>query len=51
LLADALQALAAWPVSTYLRESTIAYATLNAAHILAGHRPRHWVEPGARERT
>ena len=35
LLADALQALSAWPVAAYLRESTVAYATLNAAHILA----------------
>ena len=34
-LADWLQALAAFPLSALLRESTIAYATLNAAHILA----------------
>ena len=35
LLADALQALSAWPAAAFLRESTAAYATLNAAHILA----------------
>jgi hypothetical protein len=35
LLADALQALSAWPVAAYLRESTVAYATLNAAHIFS----------------
>ncbi len=34
-LAEVLQALAAWPVAAYLRNSTVAYATLNAAHILA----------------
>lgn len=30
-----LEALAAWPVAAFLRDSTIAYATLNAAHIFA----------------
>jgi hypothetical protein len=35
LLADFLQALAAWPVAAFFRTSTVAYATLNAAHILA----------------
>ena len=34
-LSDSLQALAAWPVAGFFRESTIAYATLNAAHIVA----------------
>jgi hypothetical protein len=29
------QALASWSVAQFLRESTLAYATLNAAHILA----------------
>ena len=32
-LTESLQALAAWPISAYLREATVAYATLNAAHI------------------
>ena len=35
LVADWLEALAAWPVAAYLRDSTVAYATLNGAHILA----------------
>jgi hypothetical protein len=34
-IADSLQALAAWPVAAFFRSSTTAYATLNAAHILA----------------
>ena len=34
-LSEWLQALAAWPVAAYLREATVAYATLNAAHIFA----------------
>jgi hypothetical protein len=34
-LAQALQALSAWPAAAFLRDSTLAYATLNAAHILA----------------
>jgi hypothetical protein len=34
-LADVLQALAATPVAAYLRTSTVAYATLNAAHIFS----------------
>ena len=34
-LAEFLQALAAWPVAGFFRESTVAYATLNAAHILS----------------
>ena len=34
-LADWLQALAAWPVAGFFRDSTIAYATLNAAHIFS----------------
>ena len=34
-LADFLQALAAWQVAAFLRTSTVAYATLNAAHILS----------------
>jgi hypothetical protein len=35
LLADWLQALAAWPVAAFFRASTIGYATLNAVHILS----------------
>jgi hypothetical protein len=34
-LAQALQALGDWPIAVFLRDSTAAYATLNAAHILA----------------
>jgi hypothetical protein len=34
-LVEALQALAAWPVAAFLRSSTVAYATLNAAHIFS----------------
>ncbi len=34
-LADLLQALAATPLAGFLRNSTVAYATLNAAHILS----------------
>jgi hypothetical protein len=34
-LAEALGALSGWPVAAFLRESTIAYAALNAAHIFA----------------
>jgi hypothetical protein len=34
-LAEWLEALAAWRVAAFLRESTIAYATLNAAHIFS----------------
>jgi hypothetical protein len=34
-LAEALQALAAWPVAGYLRGSTAAYAAVNAAHIFS----------------
>ena len=34
-LAAFLQALAAWPVAGFFRESTVAYASLNAAHILS----------------
>ena len=34
-LVEGLQALAAWPPAAFLRESTIAYAALNAAHIFA----------------
>jgi hypothetical protein len=34
-LVDLLQALAAWPVAGFFRDSTIAYATLNAAHIFS----------------
>ena len=35
LLAEWLQALADWPIALFLRGSTLAYATLNAAHIFA----------------
>jgi hypothetical protein len=35
VLGNALQALAAWPVAAFLRESTVAYASLNAAHIFS----------------
>ncbi len=34
-ISEWLQALAAWPVAAYLREATVAYAALNAAHIFA----------------
>lgn len=34
-LAEWLQALAGWPVASFFRGSTVAYATLNAAHILS----------------
>lgn len=34
-LAEWLQALGGWPGATLLRQSTVAYATLNAAHILS----------------
>ena len=34
-LSEFLQALAAWPVAGFFRESTVAYATLNAAHIVS----------------
>jgi hypothetical protein len=34
-LANWLQALSAWPVAAFLREATFAYASVNAAHILA----------------
>ena len=34
-LAELLQALAAWPVAGFFRGSTVAYATLNAAHIVS----------------
>jgi hypothetical protein len=34
-LAEWLQALAATPFAAYLRESSVAYATLNAAHIFS----------------
>ena len=34
-LAEGLGALSAWPVAAFLRESTVTYAALNAAHIFA----------------
>jgi hypothetical protein len=34
-LAELLYAIAEWPLAAFLRNSTIAYATLNAAHIFS----------------
>lgn len=34
-LTEAIAAISAWPVAAFLRESTLAYAVLNAAHIFA----------------
>ena len=34
-LLDGLQTLQAWPLAGFLRNSTVAYATLNAAHIFS----------------
>src|SRR5262245_53411493 len=35
VLAEALEALAAWPIAALLRRSTAAYAAVNAAHIFS----------------